>query len=70
MNEIEPKNWNMELAAAFLRSEEAFLKMLDFAFKTYEGAANYYKENEKWLREVGIHDEVVELFKEKFKKEE
>lgn len=69
MKDLEPKNWNMALAVAFLRSEEAFLKMLDFAFVSRKGAEDYYRQNKQWLKEVGVHDEVVELFKKKFEKQ-
>ena len=72
MNErMEVSNWPMRLCEAWLTGgNEGFIKLLDVLIKTREAAVRFYKREKKWLKDVGVHEEVVEWFKEKFKKQE
>ena len=70
-SKIETVAWPLRLCEAWLNGgNEGFIKMVDVLIKSRETAIEFYKREKKWLKDVGVHDDVVELFKEKFKKQE
>ena len=69
-SKIETTAWPMRLCEAWLNGgAEGFVKMVDVLIKSRETAIDFYKREKQWLIDVGVHDEVVKLFRQKFEKD-
>lgn len=55
--------------AWFSGGNKGYVAWLDFSIKTRELAEKHYRRNAEWMKDKGVHDDVVKMFKEKFEKD-